>query len=162
MPLWLLKFIPFKAFLGPLVKGLLPYWKPILAAIVFVIYSFTLNSCAVDRTNAAWEVKEAARIEAQTEAENKALSEATELKRQQDSATEAREAQLKLDAEEAEQRAADARADAAEQRRLNDETTKDFEALQAASGTGPVALEPDGVRDSLHSLQDKVRSRRDP
>jgi len=162
MPLWLLKFIPFKTFLGPLFKALVPYWKPILAAIVFAIYSFTLNSCAVDRTNAKWEVKEAARIEQELKAKNKALSEAAELKRQQDSAAAAREEQLRKDKEAAEKRASDARAEAAEQRRLNNETTNKFKALQAASGSGPVTLDPDGVRDSLRESQDAVRSRRRP
>jgi len=162
MPLWLLRFIPFKAFLGPLVKGLLPYWKPILAFIVFAIYSFMLNSCAVDRTNDKWEVKEAARIEQELKARNKALSQAAELKRQQDSAAKAREDKLKKDKEAAEKRATDARADAAEQRRQNNETTNKFKALQAASGSGPVTLDPNGVRDSLRESQDAVRSRRRP
>lgn len=158
MPLWLLKFIPWKGFF----KKLLPYWKPILALIVFTAYSFMLNSCAVDRTNAKWEVKESARIEAELKAKNKALSEAAELKRKQDSAAQAREEQLKKDKAAAEQRAADARAEAAEQRRLNNETTNKFKALQAASSSGPVTLESDGVRDSLRQSQDAVRSRRQP
>ena len=140
---------------------LLPYWKPVVAVAAFVIYSFTLNSCAVDRTNDAWEIKDAARVEAELKAKNKALSDAAELKRAQDNAAAAREEQLKKDKEAAELRASEALKEAERQRRQNAKTTAELQELQAADPNGARPL-ADGVRDILSSGQDAVRSRRQP
>lgn len=142
--------------------SLLKYWKPVLAIALFVAYSATLSSFVKTHVDNKWELKEADRIEQELNAKNKALSDAAILKAAQDSATAAREDALRLAKEEAEQRAVDARVDAAEQRRLNNETTQDLKALQAASGSGPVAIDSDGVRDIIRSGQDAVRSRRQP
>jgi len=153
-PLLLLKFIP--------VKFLKKYWKPIIGGIALLAYTAAVNSCAVDRTNAKWEVREAERVQAESEAETKARQEAAKIKLKQDSANAAAQEKLKKEADEAKQRAADARKDAAEQRRLNNASTKELERLQAESPIAPQPIPDSGVRDTLSSLQDEVRSRRQP
>lgn len=152
MPIWLLKFIP--------TKFLRKYWKPIVALTLLLTYSLALNTCAVNRTDSKWELREAERVKVEQQEEIKASREAAELKAAQDSAAKEAERKLKLEKEQAEARAAQARAEASEQRRLNDESTKKLEQIQASSSVPAQPIPDSGVRDTLGDLQDKVRSRR--
>ncbi len=154
MPLWLLKFLPLK-------KVLMKYWKPILAFLIFVSYSATLSSFVKTRINSRWELQEAKRVQAETVAQNKALSEASKIKDRQDALLlKAQEELLEL-REAAEDRLLLAQQEASNQRRLNDVETKDLKVIQTTDGDEPRSLDV-GVRNALHNSQNRVRSRRRP
>lgn len=138
------------------------HWKIVTAALVFLFYSLFVFNSGFDKANTAWELREAERVKVEQSEEIKASREAAELKAKQDSAAAEREKALKLETEAAETRAAEARAEAAEQRRLNNESTKQLEEIQDNSSVPAQPIPDGGVRDTLHSLQDKVRSRRRP
>lgn len=145
MPIWLVK-----------------YWKPLAALGVFIAYSLTVNNWAVSRTNDKWEVKEASRIEAELKAEIKASGEAEKLKAAQDKANAEAMEKLREAKEAAEARAKLAQQEANNQRRLNNESTKELERIQASSNKPAQPIADDGVRDIIRTGQDKVRSRRQP
>ena len=154
MPLWLLKFTPAWGFIKK-------YWKIVAVLAVALIYTLFVFNAGYDKADGEWEAKEAARVEQELKEEVKAAREAAELKRQQDAQAEAAREQLRLEKEAAEERAAQARAEAATLRRVNDAKTKLLMEAQAADPSGPDPLS-DGVRDILRDGQDRVRSARQP
>jgi len=152
MPLWLLKFLPLK-------KILSKYWKPILAIILFVAYSATLSSCVKTRVNSKWELAEAQRVQAETEAKNKALSVAADIKKRQDALLLQAQEELVKQQKEADTRLLKLQTDLSAERRMTDDTTYELRTIQDDDGDGPMPLD-DGVRDLIQRSQDRVRSRR--
>ena len=139
MPFWILKFLPVR------------HWKGMLAVLVFFGYTFII----IQHTNTKWKLRLAKQEQI---AKDRAAEVARTFNKEQARIQEEREARFLEETRQAEQRALAAREQAAEQRRLNNVTTRQLEALQIDA---PRPLS-DGVRNILVGRQDTIRSRRHP